>query len=253
MSHDATTEDDLVALLRGELDRGRTTAVAGHLRGCDACRLELVDVAEVHGSLTAAGRLLRAAEAQADPARGPSAPPVPASPPRPAGPAHRAQTLPPLRVPTARPRRARVLSVVAACAAAVLVVGGVAFGLDARRTGSDPAPPAVATGRSVDLRPVPGSGSGSGRVTMADATGPGTEMTISVGLAPAGAGQFYYAWLLDADSKKMLPLGVVSTGGKTRFDVSADLVKRYHTVDISLEADDGDPVHSATSVLRAAY
>jgi anti-sigma factor RsiW len=252
VSHDAATEDELVALLRGELDRERTTEVAEHLRGCDDCRLELVDVAEVHGSLTAAARLLRAAQPHAGADGGPAASRLIE---RRTGAAHRAPSLPPLRVPASRPGRARVLSVVAACAAAVLVVGGVAFGLDTLRDRRAPTPaqPSTAAGRSVDLRPLAGSGPGAGRVTMAAVTGASTEMTISVGLDPAGSGRFYYAWLLDPKTNKMLPLGVVSTGGKTHFDVSADLVKRYHTVDISLEDDDGDPVHSATSVLRAAY
>jgi hypothetical protein len=86
--------------------------------------------------------------------------------------------------------------------------------------------------------------------------GPGrrTAMTISTERLPApGSGHFYYAWLLDPATQKMLPLGVVTPDGSTRFEVASELVGRYHAVDISLQDDDGNPAHSATSVLRAVY
>jgi hypothetical protein len=249
MTHGDASDEYLVALLRGELDRGRTREVIEHLRGCDDCRRQLVDVAEVHGSLTAAARLLRvsttpttrvALRAAGTGLRGDDS-------------GQRGDGLPPLTRPSslrgARARRS--LIVVAAGAAAVLAIGGVATGFGVLRTGQGSTPVAA---RAVDLQPV--SGSGTGRVTMAGSTTSAdgtTRMTISVGLHPAGSGKFYYAWLLDPRTKKMLPLGVVSAGEKTRFDVSAALVSHYHAVDISLEADDGDPVHSATSVLRASY
>ena len=60
-------------------------------------------------------------------------------------------------------------------------------------------------------------------------------------------------WLLDPATNKMLPLGLVAPGGTATFRIDAGLVADYHAVDISLEADDGDPAHSVTSVLRGAY
>lgn len=79
-------------------------------------------------------------------------------------------------------------------------------------------------------------------------------MTISTkGLPDAGSGRFYYAWLLDPQTQKMLPLGVVSSRNAMHFEVPTGLVERYHAVDISLQADNGNPGHSATSVLRALY
>ena len=79
-------------------------------------------------------------------------------------------------------------------------------------------------------------------------------MTIRIsGLAAAGPGHFYYAWLLDPTTNKMLPVGVVDPAGSSTFDLGGDLVKRYTAVDISLQADDGDPAHSPVSVLRATY
>ena len=72
-------------------------------------------------------------------------------------------------------------------------------------------------------------------------------------MPPAAAGHFYYAWLLDPTTNKMLPVGVVDPSGASTFDLGGDLVKRYSAVDISLQADNGDPAHSPVSVLRATY
>ena len=81
-----------------------------------------------------------------------------------------------------------------------------------------------------------------------------TDMTIGTsGLPIAAAGHFYYAWLLDPTTNKMLPLGVVASDAPSTFEVASSLVQRYSAVDISLQADDGDPAHSPVSVLRATY
>jgi hypothetical protein len=81
-----------------------------------------------------------------------------------------------------------------------------------------------------------------------------TSMTISTHDLPAARdGQFYYAWLLDPTTNKMLPLGQVGPSGTASFEVSDRLLAAYAAVDVSLEDDDGDPQHSPTSVLRASY
>ena len=231
MSH-VDSGDELVDLLRGELGREASRDTVAHLRDCEQCRVALVEVASVHGALTAAGRLLRPRTSeQPGPAAASSAGTV---------------DLPPLALPA---DRRRIPIVLVACAAAALLVVAAAVGLQHWR-GSDTAAPA----RSVALQPV--TGTASGRVSMAEppAERGTTRMSITTdGLDAAGAGRFYYAWLFDPATNKMLPLGVVSPDGSTRFDVSDDLVGRYHAVDISLQDDNGDPAHSATSVLRAAY
>jgi hypothetical protein len=51
----------------------------------------------------------------------------------------------------------------------------------------------------------------------------------------------------------MLPLGVVAVDAASTFEVENALVDRYSAIDISLQADDGNPVHSPVSVLRATY
>jgi hypothetical protein len=227
-------DDDLVALLRGDLGRRGLGDVVAHLRGCDRCRLRLVEVAQVHGSLEAAARLLR----------------------EPTGVTHRpsvpAPTLPPLA-----PRRLRRTTSrwVAAAAAVVVASGAGGVALTRHQRGSSSA---LASASVASVRLAPLTGSGAGRVTMRaeppTPTGGLTTMTVSTqGLPRPASGDFYYAWLLDPATKKMLPLGVVDASRGSTFEVSADLVGRYHAVDISLQSDDGDPAHSATSVLRGAY
>ena len=51
----------------------------------------------------------------------------------------------------------------------------------------------------------------------------------------------------------MLPLGAIGPSGRASFEVDDRLLGRYSAVDVSLEADDGNPQHSVTSVLRASY
>jgi anti-sigma factor RsiW len=261
MSHDVVGESDFMALLRGELDRIDLEQLTDHLRSCESCRVELVDAAQVHGSLTAAGRLLR----------------LPA--PRSASPSVAAPTIdlrdgPPGQLPSLRPvaRRRRSsrsrggfsrggLTLVAACAIAATSAAVVLW-----PRGTAPTRPIAApAARSVALTPLPvepaGFAGASGKVTMAatpptatpTSAGTRTAMDIAVTLRPPVSGSFYYAWLFDPKSKKMLPLGVVSADNHVRVTIPADLIKRYTVVDISLEKDDGNAVHSATSVLRGTY
>ena len=50
----------------------------------------------------------------------------------------------------------------------------------------------------------------------------------------------------------MLPVGVLQTpGSPVSYRLPATLTLGYSYVDISRQADDGDPAHSADSVLRA--
>ena len=252
MIHSADPDEDLLALLRGELGRERSHELAAHLRECESCRLALVDVAEVHGTLSAAGRLLRRTTEDsldhlrlADPTTvmGASGYRAPVG-----SPAENTDALPPLHLP--HRRRVSPGRLAAGIAAAVLVVAGLGVGSVVMKNRADQ-PVTVAASRQVDLRPV--TGSATGHVSM-QTPGAQTDMTISTkGLPTAGAGRFYYAWLFDPQTKKMLPLGVVSAQGPMHFGVATELVRRYHAVDISLQADNGNPAHSATSVLRAQY
>ncbi|HEX3003631.1 MAG TPA: anti-sigma factor [Angustibacter sp.] len=225
-------DDDLTGLLRGELSREELAAAVERLRGSDDARRVLVDTVAAHAALTAAARTLRGTLRAATP--------QPAEEP----------PLPPLELPRRSLRRPRWVA--AAVAAAVVLGIGAATVAGWRGLSNAPARPPVAV-RSVTLQPV-SAAAASGEVTMADESAPRTRMQIRTsGLAPAGPGRFYYAWLFDPQTNKMLPLGLVSAGTANQFEVSDEIVARYHAIDISLQDDNGDPRHSATSVLRAAY
>ncbi|GAB3589213.1 hypothetical protein GCM10027446_00930 [Angustibacter peucedani] len=229
-----TAADALPQLLTGDLDRAETREVVEHLRGCADCRSALVDLTAAHAALRSAGRLV-----------------APPDRPSSTGSGFDVVDLPALPVLPRRRWSGRRLGV--AAAALALVAGGAGAG--AAWTASRSQPARETAVRVVVLQPVAGQGDAdaSGRVTMSS-PGEQTRMSISTsGLPAATSGHFYYAWLLDPATNKMLPLGVVSSTSPARFAVSRDLVARYHAVDISLQADDGDPAHSATSVLRAAY
>ena len=72
-------------------------------------------------------------------------------------------------------------------------------------------------------------------------------------MLPSGRHDYYEAWLADARGR-MVSMGTfrVRRDGSVdaRMPVAVD-VTRYRLVDVSLERDDGNPAHSARSVMRA--
>ena len=227
---DPTDHVDLPGLLRGELDNATVSDTRAHLETCAECRTSLVEVAAGHSML------LRAARSQGPVRRAPALAHAPAP-----------ADLPPPPTPRRTARHPVPLLVAALVVAATLVVG-----LLRPWSTEEPAPPA-ATGRSATLEPLAGDGGGSVSLTV---SGRATRMVIETHDLPAlDAGQFYYAWLLDPATDKMLPLGQVGAGagGRSSFDLPAGLLEAYSAIDVSLEDDDGDPQHSPTSVLRATY
>ena len=106
--------------------------------------------------------------------------------------------------------------------------------------------------RTVPLAGV-GAVAASGRASMAGG-GHDRQMTVATEDLPAlGAGQYYEVWLLDPDAGTVFPVGVLPPGGEGRFTLPASVVGRYQVIDVSLEADDGDPTHSKRSLLRGRY
>lgn len=230
---------DLLALLRGELTNLEVLDAADHLDECDECRHELTLTATGHAFVTSSARTL-------GPMAPTSGPPIPLLPDL-AG-------LPRRQV---RPRIAWGLA--AAAVAAIVFTGGFAIGgaADDRTEVAVPTPSSTPSSTpsgptlSAALEPVEGSARGT--VSMTD-EGTSAVMQIEADDLPAlRAGQFYYAWLLDPATNKMLPLGQVGPGGTASFEVTPDLLAAYSAVDVSLERDDGDPGHSPRSVLRAVY
>lgn len=226
---DAAGHPDLLALVRGELGNAETLDADAHLDNCEECRQALVDLV-VGNSL-----LSRAARTESDGATVARAV-LPAPPPL---------QLPPSRRGVRRP------ALLAAAAAVVIGLAGVVGAGLIDRDGPEEEPDAPSY-TAVALDPVEGSAVGRARIT-----GGGDDrirLTIEAPELPgAREGRFYYAWLLDPTTNKMLPLGQVGPDGSASFELDHALVTAYSAIDVSLEDDDGDPAHSVTSVLRGSY
>ncbi len=224
--------DELAALLAGELSPADTAAVLRHAQTCPHCTQALHESLRAHIALSCASRLLRG---------------IPAAS---AGPPETAGDLPPLPV-TRQPRRWLRAGAVAAAAALAAGTAISTYVLTKPATATQPATVAAGT-----LSPVAGGGAPTaahGTVAMVSLGPTARQMTITIGsLPPAGRGHFYEAWLLQPASGKMLPVGILLTpGSPVSYRLPATLTLGYSYVDISRQANDGDPVHSADSVLRA--
>jgi Anti-sigma-K factor rskA, C-terminal/Putative zinc-finger len=154
--------------------------------------------------------------------------------------AHQVQ---PSSAPAPRRRRGPILGLAATLVVAV-VAAAVLWAVGPLRPGGRE--------RTVPLAGV-GAVAASGRASMAG-DGGDRQMTVTASGLPALApGQFYEVWLLDPDAGTVFPVGVLPDGGRARFTLPASVVGRYQAVDVSLEADDGDPAHSKRSLLRGRY
>ena len=240
---------DLSGLLRGDLGNAEALEVAAHAKGCSTCRDDLVDLSLGHALLTAAVRRAGVSTpAEVSSEVHPAPVPLPAE----------------LRAEIRRHRRRRpVLVAVAASAVAVAALSAALLlpGDDSTPPAARPVPTPTTSTQTTGprqvaaLEPVPGAaGAAGGQVAMATDRQRVTRMRVdTVDLPNAARGEFYYVWLLDPATNKMLPLGQVAPGHRASFDVPESLVVAYSAIDISLESDDGDPGHSVTSVLRASY
>lgn len=225
---------DLVGLLRGELSNAEVVRIGDHLDSCHQCRADLAETAVGHALLSGAGRRLGRSPADVGSAR--------LEPDRPLPPA-----------PTVAPSRSltRWARPLAAVAAAAVLVAGTAAVTASVVDRDDAADRPVATPQTAALEPV--EGTGGGQVRMLDHDG-AVNMTVETrDLPQPGKGEFYYVWLFNPKTQKMLGLGVLRPDGTGGFEIPDSLLKGYQVVDVSLEKDDGDPRHSVTSVLRASY
>jgi anti-sigma-K factor RskA len=230
---------DVIGLLTGDTDRQRATETARHLRGCPECTDELIDLVVAHGALRSADLALRELEHP-----GPSSV---------AADDADADPLPPLTLPGDRrhrvPARRPVVAVLVAVAAVVVLVAalGLTGVLGGRTT------PTRTVVAEAPLHPIDAPATATGTVTVL-ANGTTRQMLVSTrDLGAAGPQSYYEVWLLDPATLKMLPVGVLPPSGAGTYAVTADLMSGYSAVDVSLQADDGNPAHSQTSVLRAVY
>jgi Anti-sigma-K factor rskA/Putative zinc-finger len=208
--------DELPALVAGELDLETLREVVRHLRDCPACQAELVEIAAAAGALRYSATLAGGPEVTAD-----DLPPLPA------------------RLPARRRRRVPVVAsaAIALVAAVAIILAVTLGGSSSRRV-------------SVTLSPI-GQTAATGRVVMSGPA-PQRTMTVETSLPAAPPASFYQVWLLNTAAGKMLPVGLLS-GGRGRYILPAGIVAAYDAVDISLQADNGNPAHSADSVLRGRY
>ena len=245
--------DELPALLAGECGREQTLALAAHLRACPECREELVSMVVATSVLRAAAR---AEQTPAPPSAVPPTPVTPkASPTTETTPAP--QTSPATadpetpqwlasitgREPGHRPPHRQRRRLAAVAAAVVVLAGAAAAALGLAGSG----PPVL--NRAV-LHPLQAPAGASGKVTVTAAPG-SREVQVSTADLPApGRGHYYEVWLLDPATLKMMPMGALPPSGQASFGVATGLLAGYSAVDISLQANNGDPAHSKVSVLR---
>ncbi len=240
---------DLVGLLAGEVARDGTVAIGRHLKVCPSCTEELIDLAVAHAALTSAARADRdlalppRVPSREHSAGGPSVWSEPVLDPE-------AAALPPLTLPAQSdeaPRQPRRWGVIMAVAAGVVALG--ALGAAVVAGDRSPGQPVVAQG---SLQPLQAPSSATGTVTVL-AGGATRHMIVRTrDLSTPSTDNFYEVWLFDPATQKMLPVGVLPPSGNGDYQVSAGLMAGYSAVDLSLQADDGNPAHSQTSVLRAS-
>lgn len=136
----------------------------------------------------------------------------------------------------------------AAALATVLLVLGVTTGVLLAGGGSDEA----SGGRVIALAPVePLGGEATGTARFA-ASGERATVHLS-GLPPSEGGEFYELWLLNAPDD-LVSLGSFSVPASGEVDVTVPVpgdADAFQALDVSVEPADGDPAHSAKSVLRA--
>ena len=151
----------------------------------------------------------------------------------------------PIAATPARSRSRSRTTMLVAAAVAIVFAGAVTTAalLGGRGSGGPDA--------TVALAPVSDQAA-RGSVAMTDVgVAQAMEVDTSLGAAPPDA--YYEVWLLDRDTGKMLPVGVLPPDGRGTYRLPGSLLEQYDTVDISLQPDDGSTAHSSDSVLRADY
>ena len=229
MAEQSTPHTDLGGYVLGVLEPEEAAAFQAHLAGCRECQRDLEELGSVPAFLE-----------QAAPAVD-----VP--------PGLRERTFAAIEG-AARPRRRTVeLRKVVAAAAAVLLIG---FGTAVVRETTRPAPAAA---QVVELTAPAGGTARAVATVRATETGGVIEMEVQ-GLAPPPAGSFFECWLVAAEGDSVDRPNRVSVGTFTvdgngratvRWDFTADVAK-FPRMGITVEPDDGNPVHTTQRVLAGA-
>ncbi|HXM56398.1 MAG TPA: anti-sigma factor [Candidatus Dormibacteraeota bacterium] len=226
---------DLAGYVLGTLDARERESFERHLAGCARCRRELAELRGVPALMDEA----------ADPVDVP--------------PGMEARVLGRIareRRP-ARQRRTRPLWALAAAAAvaiAFLAGLGLGRGLPAGG-GAQPAAPAART-----MRLVAADGGAASAVATIQPSNAGVVIQLSVrDLPPPPAGHFYTCWLVADDDtlqhQDRVSVGSFATSDRgtatVRWETAADLA-RYPNLGVTLEPDNGNPLHQGPKVLTAS-
>ena len=220
-----------------------------HLTGCEQCQSEL-----------AALRAVVMASRQITPADRPVSPPPAvwdritteldiAAPPLPDAPAAPTNAVPVVALSERRTRywSRRTAVLTAAAAVAGVLAGVVGVGIVQSRETTE----SVVTA-TTELKPLSvAEASGSASLHSSPS---GETLTVRVsGLRQVSDG-FYEVWLADKQTKKMISVGVLDPANQGSFDVPVGLdLTEFRVVDVSLERFDGNPLHSALSVVRGTF
>jgi len=241
-------EQDTLALLA----LGEAAASAEddrHLSGCEHCQSEL-----------AALRAVVTASRQITPADRPVSPPpavwdrittelgiqTPQLPHSPTGPTT-AQPVVSVAERRANSWTRRTAVLTAAAAVAGVLAGVVGVGIVQSRKTTE----SVVTA-TTELKPLSvAEASGSASLHSSPS---GETLTVQIsGLRQVSSG-FYEVWLADKQTKKMISVGVLDPANQGSFDVPSGLdLTEFRVVDVSLETFDGNPLHSAISVVRGTF
>jgi anti-sigma-K factor RskA len=237
---------DLGGYVLGTLDAQERETFERHLAGCLSCRRELEELRGIPALLDEAGepvevpvglesRVLEAIGREQRPGR------------------RRLPLAGTARSRWARPPRSVPWALGAAAALVIAFVAGLGLG-HGLPTGGQPAPPA----QTVHLVAADG-GAASGLATIRSGSG-GRVIELTVrDLPPPPAGRFYTCWLV-ADDDTIQHQDRVSVGSFTtspggtatvRWETAADLA-RYPHLGVTLEPDNGNPLHQGPKVLTAS-
>ena len=237
---------DIAGYVLGVLTPLERRAFEAHLADCVECQHELEELRRLPAILETAGEPVEPPSGLAQRVLAG----VAEEPPRPVG--------RPASVTRLRPQPARRLwrPAWAAAAAAMLLVAFLAgIGVEQQLT----KPPMPAPGRTVQLVAAAGF-SGSGTAVIRSSNG-GQQIELSVKGLPAPApGHFYTCWLV-ADDDTLVHQDRVSVGSFTapgtsgtqtltlRWETAADL-GRFRNLGVTLEPDNGNPLHQGPKVLQ---
>jgi hypothetical protein len=257
MSH--IDQDALALLALGEV---ASDSDAAHLASCTRCRGELAELRRVVS-------LARPRDTAA-PDAGPLEQPPPTVwdgiaaelgfRPESQGVATGAGTTPRRRDRPARParaarpaRRARSTAIVAAVGALGIAVGlGIAALPGVRGLPAPGRTPAVVSRATLDA--LPGWSGSSGSAELERTADGRLDLVVDVAAGQPSAGDadppLREVWMMRSDHSGLMSVGFL-VDGRGRFSVPAGIdPASYPVVDVSAEADDGNPAHSGDSIVR---